>query len=385
MPPLFSTVLHHFARFLWPGPPPSMLSPIPQILRDDQYIEVVSNAITEGVWTYSPDTYRRYRLRRVAVTRSNLVRKFVYHQSLVLLFEDTAPLPSNNSRAFHILVAERGTRRDDASATAKNAPSRPTRNVSQTSLEATSKKIPHGEGRDTIRYWAEVSNFDNDFWRGTAGKRDSDFKAENGVVFDFDASLTGPSTTLPTASLTLHEVVLAMRAVTLVAPQYQFTAENCWWWAQSVLLLLLRLRQNSRALAPDECDTFFAALNDRNIVMELPPQYRAITSFVNRNLVLKNAEEALENYRKLKTKANAALELHMERTRLPEQLRKERDAEAERADIERERAEAETERADRSAQENEALRALLVKHGIDPANLVPTTSSAGPTTPSIWA
>ncbi|KAF8309975.1 hypothetical protein DL93DRAFT_2158029 [Clavulina sp. PMI_390] len=376
MPHFFSAVLHQLANFLWPGPPASMDSPIPLILMAPQYVAaiakaIISDAITDGDGTTSPNFYARHTLSRIAVTRSEKVLG-VYHQSLVLEFEEFL---SSSKSIFHILVAERRTSPNDAPHNINDIPgndgNRPTRNLSKQSSDATSDFLfPHGNGRDTIRYWAKHGTREPSFWSRTKGDPSSDFKAENAVVFDFsDSGATQP--------LTLHEVILSMRAVSLVAPKYEFTTENCWWWAQSVILLLLQLRSQNQNLTLPEIERrekFFEKVDNPKIVVNLPKAV-GITSTINHKLILKDAGKAYENYLDLKSKADAALERYEARARLPHELRKTQqklDAETERADTETERADANAREASRAnaeatrtKQENETLRALLKEHGVN--------------------
>ncbi|KAF8308446.1 hypothetical protein DL93DRAFT_1885569 [Clavulina sp. PMI_390] len=384
MPRIFSTLLHHLAQYFWPGPPAKMESPIPQILRTDTLLETVVNAIfrdvistdtvTDGVYTTSPDVYTHYRLRRIAVTRSQQ-RWGAYHQSLVLEVEDDGPPNTpNNASNFHVLVAERRTSPHDGGSSNSNTRPNPGRNPSKRSLDWTSDYfLPHGAGRDTIRWAYQSSTQKFDFWTNTTYPN-CPFPVTDAVTFDFDVEKSGT-----TARLTLHQVILSMRAVSLVAPKYEFMRENCWWWAQSVLFLLFRLRHQNPTLTDDEIERredFFRKVNNPSIVTDIP---ESVGLSVNgRGLIYESAKKAHQNYLDLVVEANASLERHHARARLPA----ERDAANARADAEALRAEAEAERAEWNAreasrvnQENEALRAQLTKLGVQPFDTMLTTST----------
>ncbi|KAF8308450.1 hypothetical protein DL93DRAFT_2086944 [Clavulina sp. PMI_390] len=336
----FSTLGLRFLKIFWPGPPPTMESPIPLIPKGPQYIETISDAIiSDAVFggskkRVSPDTYRRYRLCNIALTKSEKVIE-VHHQSLVIELEEL----TDGRSSFHILVAERCTLEDDArmaSATLNGAsPKAPKRNPA---IERKKRKLPHGHGRDTIMYWTTHTEHKENWWHGAGSV--GGFTPQTGVVFSFEDSQTDEH-------LTLYEVVLCMRAVSLVAPEYEFTRENCWWWAQSVLLLLLRLVQSNRHLPlhrVEKNEKFFSRVENPSIYMEIP-HYLGIKLTISRDLIMDNVEAASKNYTQLKNDATAALEQYCADT----QLSKQRDEAYRQLNVESSRADAEAERADRNA------------------------------------
>ncbi|KAF8308435.1 hypothetical protein DL93DRAFT_2086927 [Clavulina sp. PMI_390] len=119
----------------------------------------------------------------------------------------------------------------------------------------------------------------------------------HGVVFDFAC----PQQRDPDIKLiTLYEVILAMKAVSFVAPRYQFASTNCWWWAQSVLLLLLRLRRSGDPSLHkvQELEKFFERVENPKIIMQYP-QYLRVNIVLNEDLIMGDTTKALEQYRAL--------------------------------------------------------------------------------------
>ncbi|KAF8308436.1 hypothetical protein DL93DRAFT_1884938 [Clavulina sp. PMI_390] len=289
--------------------PAAMLSPIPEILDKPQYIDVVAKFILEGSVSRSPDVYRGYRVRRVAITKSNRVQK-VFHQTLVLEVEDGE---GNHPSILHLLVAERCTipcdypkKREAQSyqAGGQDVPARvgsprPGWNPSSASSDSTrdSLNIPYGDGRDSIRFLKSVYTPVKEFWNNTKGNPSSEFTAKSGVVFDFAGCPREAA-----CSLTLHDVILAMNAVSLVAPRYQFVSTNCWWWAQCVLLLLLRLQFSegpSLTLSDvQESERFFEKIENPRVLMQYP-KYLRLRVTLNEELILRDTTRALAEFRAL--------------------------------------------------------------------------------------
>ncbi|KAF8294174.1 hypothetical protein DL93DRAFT_2103330 [Clavulina sp. PMI_390] len=249
MPQSLSNVLPRLAKFFRPGPPRfSLESPIHAISYYHQSIDAITCYLTQDYLRIYPEVYRQYRLRCIAVTKSNTLGSPAHHQSLVFVFEYKHSIIG--LRSFHFLVGQRRSFEDyvpDGNESSQSLPS--SHNPSETSPDLLSNNHPCTKAHDTFRYWGSSSWLTRKFWLGAQGRLDdsscSGYQATDGVVFEFrDATGAAP--------LTFHEVVLAMAAVSLTAPEHDFTAENCWWWAQSVLLLLLRLKACNKDLSLDE-------------------------------------------------------------------------------------------------------------------------------------
>ncbi|KAF8308437.1 hypothetical protein DL93DRAFT_2159014 [Clavulina sp. PMI_390] len=343
MPHFFSSLLHYAAGCLYPGPPLSMDSPIPEILNKPQYIEVISRAITEGSVANPPDVHRRYRLRRVAITKSQRVSK-IYHQTLVLELDEPG-----NCGEYHILVAERCTSpRDYPLVNGGQGIPNITLPLSESFDPTNDYLLPTGDGRDVIRWWGRTVKPEGAFWNSTKGDSQAHFQANNGVVFDFM-----PPSGLST--VTLHQVILAMRAVTLVSPAYQFFVTNCWWWAQTVLLLLLQLRHPTQNLATVKLEeNFFNKIQNPGIVMEYP-RYLGLNFILDEKIIFRDAGMAHAKYLNLARDAEASLQRHQALASIPA----ERDAAVEQLRIQTTRANAAQLKAERKQREYEAALAEL--------------------------
>ncbi|KAF8308438.1 hypothetical protein DL93DRAFT_2231631 [Clavulina sp. PMI_390] len=316
---LLRRLWHNILDLIHPVLPRDIHSSIPEILVDSQWVEVVMKAITVGTTSNPPNIYERYHVLRIALTRGRCLssRSALFHQTLVL---EIAESVEGSTPIIHILVAERRTR---------------LANLRSISPGATNISSYKNYPEDTIRWWtgSKSSSPVESFWVRSRGRSFSPFTAEAGIVFDLRGSHSESS------PINLQQALLAMAAVSLVRPQRQLALMHCWWWAQSVALLILRLRHHNHAILDVlRAETFFEKVGHPSITNTSSSENQSKT-FAR---VLEDAEMIYEKYHDLENGAMGALTQYRNRKRAAA----ERDEALQQAQTERALAEAYEAKAD---------------------------------------
>ncbi|KAF8310006.1 kinase-like protein [Clavulina sp. PMI_390] len=185
-----------------------MNSPIPLIPQTAIHIEAIAQAIIDDAITPC-GTYYRYRLRRIALTRNQMISEH-YHFTLVLELQDEDG--PRGTKVFHTLVAERHGMQCEGSGSSSSV-----------------------DRNDTIRWSNQSPRQDADFWHETKGSLSGPYIASNAIIFCFEDLHEK-------VSLSLHQIILAVRAVSLAGPGPLLSHLSCSEWAHSVLILLYILR-----------------------------------------------------------------------------------------------------------------------------------------------